>query len=336
MRNTKISRRSAIRLSIGALSGAALLEACGRGPTSSGGPAGSSAGSSTSTGTGTGTGSGASGSSYLGSYTLNDKRFGTQVTTTVEGGVRTIVTNALPDTETGTFPNEGNPNSIAEQDNTYVFTAEPTFVGEATPVRTTGVAINGVKFEPGTAETVTCDSGEIYRVEALQEKYDLGLDLNNAHVQPDGEYHYHGVSELMVDVFAEGEDLVHVGFAADGHLMYYSLSGAYRPSYRLSTEPRTGTGCVGSSALRAGSIDDLEGTTPDGTYTSDYVFDASVGDLDECNGITIDGEYGYLITDAYPYVPRSLNGEVSEEAVGPPSGGPPSDGPPPSGADVAG
>ncbi|MEO7422646.1 MAG: YHYH protein [Ornithinibacter sp.] len=151
--------------------------------------------------------------------------------------MRTIVTNALPDTETGTFPNEGNPNSIAAQDNTYVFTAEPTFVGEATPVRTTGIAINGVKFEPGTAETITCDSGEVYRVEALQDDYNLGLDFNNAHVQPDGEYHYHGVSELMVDVFDAGEDLVHVGFAADGYLMYYSLSGAYRPSYKLSTEP---------------------------------------------------------------------------------------------------
>ena len=321
MENIRLSRRSAIRLSIGALSGAALLEACGSGSTSSGGSAAGSGGFST--------GSGASGASYLGSYTLNDEQFGTQVTTTVEGGVRTIVTNALPDIETGLFPNEGNPNSIAEQDNTYVFTAEPIFVGEATPVRTTGVAINGVKFEPGTAEAIICDSGEVYRVEALQDDYNLGLDFNNAHVQPDGEYHYHGVSELMVDVFDAGEDLVHVGFAADGYLMYYSLSGAYKPSYKLSAEPRSGTGCTGSSALGAESIDDLEGTTPDGTSTSDYVFDATAGDLDECNGVTIDGEYRYLITDGHPYVGRSLNGEVSEEA-----GGPPPDGPPRGGADA--
>ena len=323
MEKTRLSRRSAIGLSIGALSGAALLEACGIGSTSTGSSTAGSAGSSA--------GSGASRSSYLGSYTLNDKKFGTQVSTKVKGGVRTIVTNALPDTKTGTFPNEGNPNSIAEQDNRYVFTTEPAFVGEATPVRMTGVAINGVKFEPGTAETITCDSGEVYRVEALQDDYNLGLDFNNAHVQPDGEYHYHGVSELMVDVFEAGEDLVHVGFAADGFLMYYSRSGAYKPSYKLSTEPRTGTGCVGSSALGGESIDDLEGTTPDGTYTSDHVFDASTGDLDECNGITIDGEYRYLITDAYPYVGRSLNGEVSQQA-----GGPPPDGRPPGGPDIPG
>lgn len=256
---------------------------------------------------------------YLGSYTLDDATYGTQVTTTVEGSTRTITTNALPDTRTGTFPNAGNPNAISAQDNTYTFTTEPAFVGEATPVRTTGVAVNGVKFEPGTAETVTCASGEVYRVEALQDDYDLGMDFNNAHVQPDGEYHYHGVSELMVDVLDGADDLVHVGFAADGHLMYYSRSGAYRPGYVLSTEPRTGTGCVGSSALGGEAVDDLEGTVPDGTYTSDYVFDASAGDLDECNGTTVDGVYVYLVTDDFPFVGRCLNGEVSEQQGGGPA-----------------
>ncbi len=313
--NARISRRSAIWLSFGALSAPALLAACGSESTS--------ATASKATGASSSTGSAVAGSKYLGSYTLDDEKFGTQVTTTVKGSTRTIKTNALPDTRTGTFPNTGNPNTIAAQDNTYTFTTEPTFLGEATPARTTGVAINGVKFEPGTAETVTCASGETYRVEAVQDVYNLGLDFNNAHVQPDGEYHYHGVSELMVGVFDSGEDLVHVGFAADGYLMYYSKSGAYRPGYVLSTESRTGTGCVASSALGGQAVDDLEGTTPDGTYTSDYVFDESAGDLDKCNGATINGEYAYLITDSYPYVGRCLNGEVSEESGGPPPGGPP-------------
>ncbi|NQU37459.1 MAG: YHYH protein [Actinobacteria bacterium] len=258
-------------------------------------------------------------SNFLGSYKINDAEFGTEVTVTVDGDTRTMKTNALPDTETGEFPNSGNPNTISSQSLTYSYPIDPNYVGNATEVRTTGVAINGVKFEPGTAESVTCASGETYRVEGLQDTYNLGMDFNNAHVQPTGEYHYHGVSDLMVDVFESDEDLVHVGFAADGFLMYYSKSGAYKPGYTLSTQERTGTDCTGSGALRSSSVD-IEGTTPDGTYTSDWVFDEASGSLDRCNGTTVNGEYAYLITESYPFVGRCLNGEVSEERVGPPPG----------------
>ncbi|MGL5860791.1 MAG: YHYH protein [Phycicoccus sp.] len=256
-------------------------------------------------------------SAYLGSYSLIDEEFGTEVTATVEGGTRTIEANALPNHKTGEFPNVGNPNAISEQDLDYSYTTNPQFTGEATPVRTTGVSINGVKFEPGTAETVTCDAGEEYRVEALQDVYNLGLDFNNAHVQPTGEYHYHGVSHLMVKAFQSKKDLVHVGFAADGYLIYASKSGAYEPGYELSTAARTGTGCVGSTALDPELVPEtLDGSTPDGTYASDYVFDESAGDLDECNGTTINGEYAYVITNSYPFVGRCLKGEVTEAPPG--------------------
>jgi hypothetical protein len=258
---------------------------------------------------------------YLGSYTLDDEEFGTQVTVTVDGSTRTIQSNALPNTKTGEFPNEGNPNTSSAQDVTYSYTTEPTYVGSASQVRTTGVALNGVKFEPGTAESVTCTSGENFRVEALQDVYNLGLDFNNAHVQPTGEYHYHGVSDLLVDAFSTDDDLVLVGFAADGYLMYYSKSGAYTPGYELSTQARSGTGCTSSSALGGKSVD-VEGTTPDGTYTSDWAFSESAGNLDSCNGATINGEYAYVITNAYPFVSRCLNGEVMADA-GPPAGGAP-------------
>ena len=232
------------------------------------------------------------------------------VTVTVDGSTRTIDTNALPDHETGQFPNPGNPNSISEQDRTWTFPAVGTYTGEATDVRTTGVAVNGIKFEPNTAETVECATGETYRVEALQGLFDLGLDVNNAHVQPTGEYHYHGVSELLIDAYDSGDDLVHIGFASDGFLILYSKSGAFESSYSLDTESRTGSGCVMS--LPGGGDFDLDGTTPDGTYGSDWVYEATSGDLDECNGTTIDGEYVYLLTDDYPYVGRCVMGESSE------------------------
>jgi hypothetical protein len=76
-------------------------------------------------------------------------------------------------------------------------------------MRESGDAYNGVKFELETAERVTCTSGETYRIEAQQTAFNLGLDYNLAHVQPTGEYHYHGVSDLLIDTL-EGDNLVHV------------------------------------------------------------------------------------------------------------------------------
>ena len=259
------------------------------------------------------------GSEYFGPYTLVDEEFGTMVTVTVDGSIRTINSNALPDHETGDFPNNGNPNTISEQDVSYGFTTEPTYTGAATGVRTTGVAVNGVKFEPATAETVTCATGEIFRIEALQDIYNLGFDFNNAHVQSTGEYHYHGISQLLVEAYEHDDDLVHVGFAADGFLMYYSKSGVYESGYGLAMADRTGTDCVGSLPPRA--TVDIDGTSPDGTYTSDWTYSEGGSELDSCNGITIDGEYLYVITDDYPYVGRCLNGEISASA-GEPGGGP--------------
>ena len=248
-------------------------------------------------------------SAYLDSYSLMDEAFGTMVTVTVADGTRTIVTNALPDHETGEFPNAGNPNTITEQDLTWAFPTEALFTGDATGVRTSGVAVNGVKFEPGTAETVTCDSGETFRIEALQDVYDLGFDFNNAHVQPGGEYHYHGISALLVDAYDTDDDLVHIGFAADGYLMYYSKSGSYDSSFVLTDVARSGSGCVASGP--GGTEVDIAGTAPDGTYTSDFEFVDGAGDLDSCNGTTVDGQYVYIVTDTFPYVSRCLNGDVS-------------------------
>jgi hypothetical protein len=270
---------------------------------------------------------------YTGSYSLADEEFATMTTVTVADGVRTIVSNALPDHAVGEFPNPGNPNTISEQDVSYEYPADPVYVGSATTAMTPGVAVNGVKFEPGTAETVTCESGETFRVEALQDIYDLGLDFNNAHVQPTGEYHYHGISELLANAYSTDDDLVHVGFAADGFLMYYSKSGAYSPSYSLSTDARSGTDCVGSMALGGDAVE-VEGTMADGTYASDWQYSDANGDdnlyLDECNGTEIAGTYAYVITDEYPFISRCLNGEFT--ATGPGAGG----GAPTDGEDVAG
>ena len=261
---------------------------------------------------------------FLGDYNLIDDEFGTEVTVTVDGGTRTIVANSLPNHETGEFPNSGNPNTISEQSLTLELVTDPVYTGLAAYVQQPGIALNGVTFEPETAETATCTSGETYRIEALQDLLDLGLDFNNAHVQPGGKYHYHGLSDLLAAAFDNGDDLVLVGFAADGHLMYVSLTDAYETSYELSNETRSGTECLHSG--RAGITLDLEGTVPDGTYGSDWIYTEGAGDLDECNGTVIDGQYSYIITNAFPYIPRCMMGEVAAGA-GAPRGTAPGSGP---------
>jgi hypothetical protein len=63
------------------------------------------------------------------------------------------------------------------------------------------------------------------------------------------------------------------------------------------------------------------GSVKDGALTDDWEYDASYGDLDECNGTTIDGIYAYLITKEFPYASRCLMGEFAAEVRGPSGAG---------------
>jgi len=258
---------------------------------------------------------------YTGNYKIIDEKFGTNTTVTIADGNRIIKTNALPNHEVGTFPNPKNPNTISTQNSIYKITTTPKTTGTSKWARQPGVAVNGIKFEPQTAERFICETGEVYSVEAFQDLLDMGLDSNNAHVQPTGAYHYHGVPTNLIKKLDKGEDIILVGYAMDGFPMYYSKSGKYKPSFKLSEESRTGELC---SYKRPGKeIDkELKETSPDGTFVSDWKFEESLGDLDECNGITINGNYSYFITDNYPRIGRCLKGEFSERGPkGPPPGG---------------
>lgn len=266
-------------------------------------------------------------SDFMGSYAINDARYGTKTTVTIEGDKRMMMTNGLPNHETGEFPNAGNPNSISAQNLKYSFPIKPVYTGKPKWAREPGIALNGVKFEPETAEAFVCETGERYRIEAFQSLVDLGLDKNNAHVQPTGAYHYHGAPYGLIIALDKGEDIVLVGFAHDGFPIYYSKSGIYKPSYKLSQKSRTGDVCAYKTPKN--SIDkELKGSTPDGTFVSDWEYVKGLGDLDECNGIQHKGQYAYFVTDTYPYSGRCLMGEFTQQGRpnGPPPGG---HGPPP-------
>lgn len=258
---------------------------------------------------------------YWKDYKINNTEYGTETEVTLTKTNRVMVTNALPNHPTGDFPNPGNPNTISAQNLKYSFPLTPKLNGEPKWAREPGIALNGIKFEPETAERFVCETGEVYRIEAFQELVDMGLDYNHAHVQPTGAYHYHGAPTELIKLLDKGEDIVHVGFAKDGFPIYYSKSGRYKPSYQVVDELRTGDACAYNNPHQK-MEKDMNGTEPDGTFVSDWDYVQGLGDLDECNGIEVNGQYGYFVTDEYPYMSRCLKGEFKESRPsGPPPGG---------------
>ncbi len=259
---------------------------------------------------------------YFGPYSIIDESYGTQTTVTIDDNNRIMKTNALPNHDTGTFPRKGNPNTIKAQSVTHKIPLHPVWTGEARWVREPGIALNGVKFEPQTAEVIRCESGENYRVEGIQDLINLGLDDNLAHVQPNGAYHYHGVAPALIKEFDTGQDLVHIGFAHDGFPIYHSKSGVFASSFRLIDQVREGTDCTYSNPFSEKEID-LPSVEP-GTFDTDWEYVNGLGDLDECNGLELNGQYTYIVTNEFPYVGRCLKGEFKEQRrPGPPPGGRP-------------
>lgn len=253
-------------------------------------------------------------------YSISSVVYGTQTTVIIKEGKRQIKTNALPNHETGKFPSKGNPNTIRAQKLNYSFPLNPKFSGKPKWAREPGIAINGVKFEPETAERFVCETGEVYKIEAFQNLINLGLDFNNAHVQPTGAYHYHGVPTELIKILDKGQDLIHIGFAKDGFPIYYSKKGKYKPSFQLSTKNRTGDACEYKNP-KHGMEKELQNTRPDGTFVSDWEYIHGLGELDECNGMEVNGSYAYFITEEYPYMSRCLKGIFTEKhRKGPPAG----------------
>jgi hypothetical protein len=262
----------------------------------------------------------------------------------VDNGVRTITGNAIPNHDVDLFPNSGNPSAISAQNKSYEITTSPAKTATATELRTPGVAVSGIKFEPETAERYG-DTQWSYEALLFSGQVDtdtnnfqgttLGLDCNSAHVQPTGEYHYHGVPMALMPA---AQQVTVVGWAADG----FPILGRY--GYSVPGDQNSDViELSGSYKLKDGERQALGSESPppgayDGTFVQDWEYDASVGDLDECNGrdetIVIDGEtfeYAYYLTLTYPFMPRCVWGEVIDTAFsgGGGGGGGMGGGPPP-------
>jgi hypothetical protein len=240
---------------------------------------------------------------------------------------RSLTANGLPDHAVGTFPNTDNPNTIAAQNISVSLTVTPTQTSVVTPrvgaTNKPGIALNGIVFDPGTAGTCNdagaCQQGGQtvgnWSLEALgQTSFNWGTDTSNAHVQPNGLYHYHGVPEGLVTKLSSGNKVMTlIGWAADGFPIYA------RYGHTVATDAGSAVKVVTASyRLKATPDANRPATTlyPLGTFTQDDEYVAGAGDLDECNGRTgvtpefPNGIYHYYATDTYPYLQRCVKGKL--------------------------
>lgn len=259
-----------------------------------------------------------------------------KVSIAIENGYRVIRANGLPDHTTGRFPNRGNPNRISPQNYTFRVpmnpkaTEKPTLLG----MHPFGVALNGVVFDPGAAEWWRNDPSSGWQYEAMSGAINLGVDMNHAHVQPNGAYHYHALPTGLIEKLTGGKPKVALlGWAADGFPIYGPW-GYTQPGDTNSAVKRLRS----SYRVKAGTRPDGPGGKYDGAFVADYECVKGAGDLDECNGRTgvtpefPKGTYYYVLTDEFPFIPRMFKGIPDKSFF---RGGPgprdrrPPDGPPP-------
>ncbi len=219
-------------------------------------------------------------------------------------------TNAIPNHD---FNDGGNafPNDVSEQNDQFEVTTNPTQNTETTDLSLrvdNAIMLNGVKvdllaagcFGIGNGKVGCNDMSTPWRYDPMHAANGFNVDSHSAHAQGDGTYHYHG-SPMALFSDDNGQASPVVGFAADGFPIYGSYfddNGVIRkalPSYRLKAGNRpTGDGQPGGIY--------------DGAFRDDYEYVDNLGDLDECNGMTINGAYAYFITDNYPYVLACFRG----------------------------
>ena len=250
---------------------------------------------------------------------------------TCSGTLRSMTANGIPNHLIGTFPNPGNPNVPTVQSVSFSAPLAPVLGSANAGLRAgLGYALNGVKFDPGTGGTCpgtatkASDCAAIgtdqWKLEALgiaKTFFNFGTDMNNAHVQPTGMYHYHGMPEGLLTYLGENSNnptMVLIGWAPDGYPMYA------RYGHTVPTDPASPLKVITASwGLKTTPDAGRPSTTdiPMGVFLQDYQYYPGTGDLDDCNGrfdVTPEfpaGIYHYYATDTWPYFPRCWKGVVN-------------------------
>ena len=266
---------------------------------------------------------------YVGTYTSsvqdvkNSTNFEGELVISVSNGKCVFNSNSIPNHDF----QDGSANFFtvpSEVNETLETTTSPTNASTTTALSLSldnAVMLNGVKLDllaaacygvgpdPLGQEKIGCGDeyiGNAWRYDPMSSLNEFGTDTHNAHTQPDGAYHYHGNPNALFDMTDPTEESPVIGFAADGYPIYGSYisdNGTIRKvesSFTLKTGSRVALGTEANG--------DFPGGDYDGQYREDYEYVQGHGDLDECNGMTHNGAYGYYITDSFPWVLTCFKG----------------------------
>ncbi|REL27813.1 YHYH protein [Thalassotalea euphylliae] len=183
-------------------------------------------------------------------------------------------------------------------------------------------ACYGVGDEPLGREKIGCGANQNdnpWRYDPMSPLNTFGTDIHNAHTQPNGKYHYHANPVAMFSqTCTAGIASPVIGFAADGYPIFGSCfidstTGETRKalsSYQLKDNGGPRQAVDGFQTPQAG-VGDIASNNYDGQFRGDWEYVQGAGDLDQCNGMVVDGQYGYFITDSFPWVINCYTGEVN-------------------------
>jgi len=263
-------------------------------------------------------------SDYVGTYSSSVKDihrntyFYGQLSISVSNGKCVFTSNSIPNHNF----NDGDSafvNQTQEVTETFEITTSPSVANSTTSLtlqRDNAIMLNGVKLDllaagcygvsDGKTGCNDSDTNKAWRYDPMSPTNNFGTDIHNAHTQPDGAYHYHGNPNALFDQAKPATESPVIGFAADGYPIYGSYileDGIVRKvtsSYILKSGNRKKKG------------NESSGDFPEGTYNGEFIDDYKYvegqGDLDQCNGMTHNGVYGYYVTDSYPWVLNCFKG----------------------------
>lgn len=283
---------------------------------------------------------------YVGEYSAsatdekNQKTFISNVVVTATDVDCTITSNSVPNHNfndaTAEFAGGREGATISEVESVHTISRKPKFAVKPTFISQeikNAIFLNGVLLDilsagcyrpesedagPDGNVGIGCASDAAWLLDPLGTEAKFGADAHNAHTQPGGLYHYHGGPNALFEDSVSLDGSPVIGFAADGFPIYGSF-------FR---DPGTGTvrRAVSGYTLRKGTRGERSDVNPGGLYTGEYNDDwvfSDAGDLDECNGMMIDDQYGYYVTNAYPWVLKCLRGTPHESFVRRRAGPPP-------------